>query len=289
VSSPPAPQKFHLVHIHHPGVHTTMGYREVVETLHWGLQQLGHDATLAINTFAADRVNIVVGGQLLSPADIERIPQNSIIYNLEQLANVPSERLRQTYRLIAPKFRVWDYSASNLPVWQQLSPSFPPTHVPIAWGANLQRIPKQEEDIDVLFYGIPSPTRLTVFNNLCMTLLKSVYVCGLYGPSRDSLIARSKIILNINVYDQSQIFEVVRVSYLLANEKAVVSDIYPGSHIEPDLKDAIAFAPLEKIPETCANLIKDEPARKSLAQRGRQAFERRDIRPILQNALSSID
>ena len=41
-------------------------------------------------------------------------------------------------------------------------------------------------------------------------------VFGLYGPPRDALIARSKIILNMHLYD-AKVFEIVRVSYLLAN------------------------------------------------------------------------
>ena len=36
-------------------------------------------------------------------------------------------------------------------------------------------------------------------------------------------IARSKIVLNLHQYD-AQVFEIVRVSYLLANRRAVVSE-----------------------------------------------------------------
>ena len=46
---------------------------------------------------------------------------------------------------------------------------------------------------------------------------------GVYGRERDKLIARSKIVLNMHHYS-SQIFEIVRVFYLLTNRKAVVAE-----------------------------------------------------------------
>ena len=131
------------------------------------------------------------------------------------------------------------------------------------------------------------PPRLTVFDHLCRSGIKSLYACGLYGPLRDSLISRAKIILNLNFYDACRIFESVRVSYLLANEKAVVSDIYPDSIIDPDLKEAVAWAPLPKIAEECARLLKDDTARRALAARGRAIIERRDIRANLQRVLGA--
>ena len=264
-----------------------MGYREIVETLQWGLSQLGYDVTATTSSLANDRTNIIIGGQMLPPADLERLPPDTIFYHLEQIARVSPDKLRESARIMAAKFHIWDYSQANLDVWRQIKPLHEPILVPIAWAAPLRRIPKQDEDIDILFYGIPTTTRFAIFVSLCNTMAKCVYACGLYGPTRDSLIARSKIILNANAYERSRIFEVARVSYLLTNEKAVVSDIYPESEIEPDLRDALAFAPPDKIADECVRLLKDDSARRALAARGREIFERRDIRPILQRALAA--
>jgi hypothetical protein len=282
-----SPRRFHIAHIVHPTVHTTMGYREIVETLQWGLAQLGHDVTAATGRLAGDRTNIVVGGQMLSPADLERLPPETIFYHLEQIARVDPGSLRQSARIMTAKFHVWDYSHANLDVWRQLKPLHEPVFVPIAWGANLRRIPQAGEDIDILFYGIPTPSRFAIFVSLCNTMAKCVYACGLYGATRDSLIARSKIVLNVNAYERSRVFEVARVSYLLANEKAVVSDIYPESEIEADLRDAVAFAAPDKVAGECVRLLNDDSARRALAVLGREIFERRDIRAVLQLALAA--
>jgi hypothetical protein len=286
-SSPAKPaQKFHLVHVVHPTSHGPLGYREVVETIKWGLGELGHDVTVAFNNFVSDRINICIGGQMLTPEHLHRVPPGAIFYNLEQIAHIPVDKLRPSFPLIASQFRVWDYNPANLATWQKLNPAFPPQLLPICWSPNLRQIPKlDEEDIDVLFYGIPSAARLTLFGLLCQAELKCVYACGLYGQARDSLIARAKIILNLNLYESSQIFEIVRVSYLLANEKAVVSDIYPGSSIDPDIREAVAFTPVQNITAECLRLAKDDSARHQLAARGRAIFERRDIRENLKQLL----
>src|SRR5262249_8408489 len=161
-----------------------------------------------------------------------------------------------------------------------------PVHVPVGWAPVLARIPKRtNEDIDVLFYGLPSDSRLKIISQVCLAGAKCVFACGLYGAARDDLIARAKIVLNLNLYAQSRIFEVVRTSYLLANGKAVVADHYPETFVEDDLRPALMFAPPEKVAETCLQLLQNEPARRQLEQRGPEVMRQRDMRTILQHAL----
>jgi hypothetical protein len=281
-------RKFNLVHILHPMSHGPIGYREVVETVRWGLSELGYEVTASFNSFLNDRTNICFGGQMLSPEQLQRVPPDTIFYQLEQIAHVSVDKLVDSLTILASRFRIWEYSPANLPTWQKLNPAHPPQLLPICWAPALRQIPQaQEEDIDVLFYGLPSPQRLGAFGHLCNIGLKSVYACGLYGTSRDSLISRTKIVLNLNLYALTRVFEVVRVSYLLANEKAVVSDIYPDSTIDADLKDAVCFAPFDKIADECQRLIKDDAARRALAARGRAIFEKRDIRENLKRVLGN--
>ena len=282
--------RFHIVHIvPNPRLHGLYGYSELIAALQWGLTELGHETTAAVNSIGRDKINIVLGGQMIAAGEIKQFPPGTIFYNLEQLAKISPENLWPVWKTIASEFRVWEYSQRNMPVWEQFQPKFPVKLAPVGWSPILRRIPKREnEDIDVLFYGLPSNARFAAFNNLCKAWVKCVFACGLYGKERDELISRAKIVLNINRYDQSRIFEVVRVSYLLANEKAVVSDIYPDSFIEPDLKDAVAFSPIDGILETCQKLLKDDAARQELASRGKAIFEKRDVREILRSALVSV-
>ena len=104
--------------------------------------------------------------------------------------------------------------------------------VPISYAPILTCIESAaNQDIDVLIYGAVGEQRLAVFASLGRLLnggVSAVFASGLYGAARDGLIARSKIVLNINNIPYSKIFEIVRVSWLLANSKAVVADIYPS-------------------------------------------------------------
>lgn len=282
--------RFHIVHIiPKPKLHGLLGYCEVIETLQWGLNELGHETTAAINSVAEDKTNIVFGGQMLGDPGLQQFPPNSIFYNFEQLARIPQDKLWPVWRAIAERFRVWEYSQRNLEVWQQFQPKFFPLLVPVGWSPILRRITKRDnEDVDVLFYGFPSNARFVAFNRLCSEGVKAVFACGLYGKERDELIARTKIVLNINRFVSSRILEIARVSYLLANGKAVVSDIYADSFIEPDLRDAVAFSPLEDIAQTCLDLLGNDQARRELEDRGKAAFERRDIREILRKAMEGM-
>ena len=242
---------------------------------------------MAENAFASDRTNIVFGFQMLSEAQIEAVPPDTIVYNFEQLAGVSASALKPAYRVPARRLRIWDYSEHNLSAWEALKPAKRVAHVPVGWAPILERIPRNVvQDIDVLFYGVPGQRRLALYSQLCKTGASAVFACGLYGTARDSLIGRAKVVLNIDLNDSRRIFEVVRVSYLLANAKAVVATLQPHTLIEPDLRDAVAFAPAESIAATCVELLANEPARRALEARGEQAIRARDIRGILNRALA---
>jgi hypothetical protein len=281
--------KFHLVHIvpteRHHGMH---GYREIAETVQWGLRELGHEATLALNQFASDAVNIVFGAQVLTEEGLNGLPPDSIVYHLEQFRGIRASDIRPGTHGAVARFRFWEYSAANLPTFKLLKCKYEPVLVPVGWAPILERIPEAAApDIDVLFYGLTNELRLSIFHALCTEGLRCVYACGLYGAARDDLISRAKLVLNLNMYAFSRIFEVVRVSYLLANAKAVVSDIHPDSFIEEDMKGALAFAPPEQIVSTCLGLLQNEAQRRQLAERGREIFRQRDIRGILRQALAA--
>lgn len=283
------PTRFNIVHVvPDPRMHGLEGYREVIETLQWGLGSLGHDATISDNAFAAGRTNIVFGFQMLSEAELNAAPPDTIVYNFEQLAGLQVHALKPAYRVAATRLRIWDYSQHNLATWEQLRPAHRAVHVPVGWAPILARIPRDvAQDIDVLFYGVPGQRRLALYSHVCQTGARSVFACGLYGAARDSLIARSKLVLNIDLNDARRIFEVVRVSYLLANAKAVVAVAQPHTQVEPDLAEAVAFVPADRLAAKCVELLADEPARKKLEQRGEKAIRARGIGAILSRALES--
>jgi hypothetical protein len=111
------------------------------------------------------------------------------------------------------------------------------------------------------------------------------YQFGIYGAARDALIARSKIVLNIH-RNSVKIFEIVRVSYLLANRKAVVSEVSDDTEMPPDLVDAVRGVPYERLAEACRGLIADDDARHALELRGFECMAARKTSVYLRKLLN---
>lgn len=281
--------RYHLMHcLPSRRLHGLNGYKEVIETVGWGLEQLGHQVTSAVNATASDAVNIIFGAQVLPIATLKQFPPDTIIYNFEQMRNVAADLIREEtkYYARAPHLRLWDYSGANVPCWHDLGRRQVKV-VPVGYAPILTRIPKApQQDIDVLIYGTSGERRLQVFHALSQLGVSTLFVSGLYGPARDDLISRSKIVLNINLYRETRIFEIVRVSYLLANKKAVVADLDVNTSVDDDIRPVVKFAgSLKELIDTCLQLLSDDRERTELEERGLSSISRRDIKAILQNAL----
>lgn len=269
-------------------LHGLYGYTEVIETITWGLEQLGHHVTYALNQSAGDATNIIFGAQVLPVAALKQLPKGTIIYNFEQMREIAVNQIREEVRYYAqvPHFEIWDYAQANLPSWRALGRQQVKI-VRVGYAPILSRIPKApHQDIDVLMYGTSGERRLQTFHALSQFGLSTLFVSGLYGAARDDLISRSKIVLNINLYPQTRIFEIVRVSYLLANKKAVISDLDINTSIENDIRPAVKFvSSLKELLDLCASLAKNEGERIKLEERGFSCISQRDIVGILKSAL----
>jgi hypothetical protein len=278
--------KFNLMHcIPHPRMHGLNGYKEVIESVHWGLAALGHDVKYSVNRYDMAATNILFGAQVL-PIEIQKnLPANSIVYNFEQMRGLEPGNIRAEIKYFSERFSIWEYSQSNMDSWRALGVSTAKL-VPVGYAPSLSRIPKPpEQDIDVLIYGMSGDKRLNALHRLSHAGLTTLFVSGLYGGARDALIARAKLVLNVNLYDYGRIFEIVRVSYLLANRKAVVAMLDPGTGIESDLADAIKFTVMDMVVEDCFALIENHAERTRLENSGYAQFARRDIKEILRGAL----
>ena len=175
---------------------------------------------------------------------------------------------------------------SNCDSWKSLGVANPKC-VQVGYAPVLTRIPKSSiQDIDILIYGMAGDKRLTAFHRLSSAGLNIVFASGLYGESRDALIAKSKIVLNINRCDYAQIFEIVRVSYLFANRKAVVATLDEDTVFEEDVNRSLRFTTLEKLVDDCVQLLDNEDERAWLENVGYENFIKRDIKKILRDALS---
>ena len=280
--------RYHLVHIQIPRGHGLMGYKEVIDSLHWGLTKLGHTVTYGVNQVNSDARNIIFGAQVISPENQASFPPDSIIYNFEQIRGRTAEQIRHELRAAAVRFQIWDYAAGNIETWRQFDLKAEPVHVPVGYAPNLTRIPKAaDQDIDVLFYGMPNELRLSAFHAVTQLGLSAVFVCGLYGAARDDLISRAKTVLNLTLYRSIRVFEIVRVSYLWANRKAVVANIDPDTELEPGVLDALVATVPETFKHQVNEIVGNAQRRAELEERGLQFFSQRKIEPILQAALEA--
>lgn len=279
--------KFHLLHcVPHPRMHGPNGYREIIDTVQWGLEQLGHEVTYSLNAYHPSSTNIVFGAQMLPLEVLKQLREDTIVYNFEQGRGLDSKAVRPEVCFIAENFSIWDYSTANIEFWKSLGTESIEL-VPVGYAPVLSRIPKaQDQDIDIFFYGTPGQKRLNAFHQLSHEGYRVLFASGLYGDVRDSLIARSKIVLNVNLMDSSRIFEVARVSYLLANRKAVVAVLDPDTEIESGLLPCFRSATAADLISACEHLLTNDAERVELEERGFEIFSQRDIRKILYQALS---
>jgi len=274
--------KFQITVIRPQGYLHTEAFRELAETLQAGLQSLGHTSRIEENLFDPGWTNLILGAHLLAPDLMQTIPQGSIIYNLEQLGG---PLLKRAYYEIATCRQIWDYDLRNIEYWKQFNGAYAPVHVPIGYVPELSRITASScQDIDILFYGSLNDRRNCILNSLRNAGVKVHTAFGVYGKDRDDLIARAKIVLNIHFYE-SKVFEIVRVSYLLANSKAVVTECSGDTEMEKGLSHAVLSLPYDRLVEGCRSLLQNEPERQALEARGFQWFSKRKESDILSNAL----
>ncbi|MCH7344992.1 glycosyltransferase [Pelomonas sp. CA6] len=269
----------------HPKVGILDAYNEVVESYHWGFLALGHQVERRINHFDPDALNIVFGFQIpMQLGLMPQFPDNTIFFNMERYAGV---NLRGTAaEQLASRFQIWDYSRSNVDTWNALGPRFPAYHALTAYAPNLEKVPKGvEQDIDVLYYGNLTPDRVESLHKIAglrrdLTGLSVMTLCNVWGRQRDEFIARAKVIVN---FSRGNIFEIVRVSYLMANAKAVVCDYSEELEIEPDLRgpDGLTFVKTPEIQAACEALVADDARREAYARQGYELIRRRDIRDVI--------
>jgi hypothetical protein len=164
-----------------------------------------------------------------------------------------------------------------------------PHHVPLGHATVLERIPPKDEDVDMLFYGIYNERRLAPLRRLTERGRKVLHVREVYGKERDELVARARIVLNIHFYEQSRL-EVARCFYLLANGRFVLSEASPDAD-ETGLAGGIAFAPYERLEETCSWYLEHPAERASVAEAGRRILRERSqaacSRRLLRRSLST--
>jgi len=85
------------------------------------------------------------------------------------------------------------------------------------------------------------------------------------------LIAQSKIVLSVHFYE-TRIFPIVRISYLLANKKCVITETGLDLSLETAFHPACVFGEAQALPALCKAYLDDDAKRHDQAMQGFQVF-----------------
>lgn len=246
-----------------------------------GLIDLGYSTSLDHSNYNIANNNIMFNGHRLSNNFI--IKNNTIAYNLEQLY----ERciyLTPRYLEVLSNCKVYDYNISNINFLKDFG--IEAKHLPIGYHPILETVKHQEKTIDICFVGSLSDRRVKILQKL-QDKGYTVAICNnLWGFQRDNIFAKSKIVLNLHYYSDIHLFEVVRVSYLLANKIFVVSETGQDSS-EKEFQEGVAFADYDQIIDTCEYYLNHQDEANTIASRGYEIFKKMDIRDYLRTLFGS--
>lgn len=270
--------RFHICLVQPPGYVHSEALTELAELLYHGLADLGHQPSFARQSMAPDARNILLGCHLASPGLVAQLPPGTIAINSEQIAD-PAVPVRGQVFEWAKAATLWDYSPANLAVLA--AAGLPARLLPIGWHPALRRIPvAPEQDIDVLFYGSINERRRVLLEAVRDAGMRVAHGFGVYGAARDAMVARAKLVLNLHFFE-SQILEIVRVSYLMNNAKAVVAEINPDSIADPEFTPGLCGVPRDGIVAACRRLVDDQAARRDLEARALATLQRRPQAALL--------
>jgi len=259
-------------------------FDEVAIGLHAAFRALGLDADVVHDSSRLGDVTIVLGCNLLKGVAPPPPDKRLILFNLEQITP-NSPWLTQDYLALLGRYPVWDYSQGNITELAKMGVRA--AHCGIGYAPELMRITSAPEDIDVLFVGSVNERRLIVLKQLAERGINVDARFNLYGGERDAFVARAKIILNVHFYD-ARLFEIVRVSYLLANKKCVVSETGSDTAFEKQFESGVAFAPYAALAETCMRLLQNPTEREAVAVAGFNRFKAMPQTEYLKRALATL-
>jgi hypothetical protein len=283
---PAAWRRVNLITIEPANDPHTAAFADLSSAFETALRSLDITVHVRKNEVGLEGVNLLFGGHLIgSQESADRIPNNTVIVNLEQLRGF-NIGARPVYTSLLRRLAVWDYSPRNIEQIKTLMRNPHVSHFGIGYTPEMTRRQTAPQTTDVLFYGSLNDRRAAILQGLRRAGLNVKHLFSVYGEERDAAIAGAKIVLNMHYYEDS-IHEIVRTSYLLANGKAVVSECGPDTEIEDDIRDALVAVPYKDIVENCVALIGDEPRRQAMEKKAFEIFAKRDQAAMLRNAIAA--
>lgn len=259
-------------------------FLDVATSMCFALRRLGYDVRLVGNEFLYDATNMVFGAHHLAAELAAGLPSDTIVYNTEQVR--ADGALVEALRPFVSRFETWDPDIGNIGAWDALGLGsrvryVQPGYVPESSTIDLAT----PADIDVLFFGKVNPRRMVILDAVARAGIALHVADGIYLANRDALVARAKIVLNVHAAEDSSL-EMARVAYVLANRRALVTELGRGARLDPDLHNGFIAGASADLPGLCLALLADDARRLALAEQGFQAFSRRDLVATVRSALA---
>ena len=265
-------------------------YEDLIRALAASLTDLGHACTIKLNGFVPDAVNILVGSTIFAARHLGLAKalkgRPYIVYQLEALDDRHGllSQWPEYWDLLQNASAIWDYSpfGTEYLKGKGLRQVY---HLPPAFHRTLEVLrPRQNPDIDVLFFGSSHERRHRIITALQARGIGVVNLDAAFGARRNRYISRAKIVLNLHAWDDLNQLETVRLSFLLANRAFVISE---ASDHDP-YQGGVIYAPYERLVDVCAEyLVKPLQAHQQIAETGYRAVRKLDLvsvlRPILEN------
>ena len=252
-----------------------LALQELAELIHFSVLELGLKSQITFNYCDNNpsTKNIVLGAHLLNDNLIEDIPENTIIFNTEQIESITENWKKKILNLAKKNIIFWDYSQYNLDYLSKTI-NIKGKLFQIGYQKELNRINHNiDKNIDVLFYGSINARREHIINKLKDRKINVKTLFGVYGKERDDLIAKSKLILNMHMYD-SKIFEIVRVFYLLSNSIPVLTEVGSDTKFNNDFLDLICKSTYENIEKNIIYLLENDKKRIEIGENGLNAIKK---------------
>jgi hypothetical protein len=269
-------------------------FTEIVQTLAGGFAALGEGCHVRLR-FVHDPRDVlepglfnVLLGDLAYTAD--RLSDTHgqtpfVVWQLEPLSRTAglAAHFPPYVELLRRANWVWDYNANNITTLAEWG-IHRAALVPFGFAPGLRTVPQGADKVyDACFFGSLTARRRRILEEVASSGLRVAARENCYGEERDTLLARSRICLNLHAVDGLGILEEARLSFLLANRCFVLSELsdhdpYPGG---------VAYAKAENIAAACRYwLAQPDERRDAVAQTGHLRLRQRPFLPCLRKALN---
>jgi SAM-dependent methyltransferase len=276
-------------------------FNDIISSFENILEKKQHPVSTGHLQVRADAINIIFGAHNLHPEQVKSLKaKHIIIYNLEQVHPF-NAWFKQNYIQLLKNHQVWDYHPHNIHELKSTAVENV-KYVPVSYDTTLAKItqkPEAQKDIDVLFYGLISPRRQILLDTLKQAGLNVVhtpYQSTWSEEERNDYISRAKIVLNMAYADYSQIFEMARVSLLMANHAFVLTENLERVKVThnqqpPELKECLGFFDYNieqqstDIVEKCQHYINQPELRQTMVQKAYEYLHRISFEDYLSKAV----